>query len=267
MSLDPPPPWIRDADQSGDGTAAYRLTSWTAYFDFLETEVFRAGAGGDSYVWRGQRRPWSLRSSFDRLLDQVGLLGAEPNVLESYSQEHLERFKYAARGRRGLNPATLNDRDWWALAQHFGLATPLLDWTRSPFAAAYFAYEEPSLETSGHRVVFGLHQRAVEQRAAIGIGTEAGRAASIEFIEPFSDENPRLVSQGALFTRGPIGVPIETWVAKAFEDVDMPVLLRIELPDADRLACLRVLHRMNISHVSLFPDLVERAGMLTCVRS
>ena len=249
--------WAVVSEASGDGTVVYRLGSWKAFFDFLESEVFRDGTGGDSWVWRGQREGWSLRSSLDRLLDQVGLLGQEPTVLEQYSRVHLERFKYAARGRRGMNPAVLQDRDWWALGQHFGLATPLLDWTRSPFAAAYFAFEEPVRpDVDASRVVFGLHRRAVEQRgASIDGGSAVGPLASIEFIDPFSDENPRLVNQGALFTRGPIGVPIETWVANAFEGSETPVLLRIELPATDRLSCLRVLHRMNINHVSLFPDL------------
>ena len=44
-------------------------------------------------------------------------------------------------------------------------------------------------------------------------------------------------------------------MAQAFEGVAAPVLVRIEIQNGERLACLRALNRMNINHLSLFPDL------------
>jgi hypothetical protein len=186
------------------------------------------------------------------------MLSLPPSELERESTEHLERFKYAARGRRGTAPAALSENEWWALGQHFGLATPLLDWTRSPFAALYFAYEEPSDEPDDNRAVYGIYEGAVLAKATEldnGPSLESGRLPIIEVIDPMSDENQRLVSQGGCFTRAPIGMPIEQWVSKAFEGSTETVLIRIELPNADRLNCLQALNRMNINHLSLFPDL------------
>ncbi|HZP34357.1 MAG TPA: FRG domain-containing protein [Candidatus Acidoferrales bacterium] len=241
-----------------DGITTFRLASWAKYFDLLETEVFPASGPKHRYIWRGQRsRSWSLSSSLDRLFDKLNRLNKGPLELERLSAEHLEAFKYAARGRRGPNPAELLENDWWALGQHFGLATPLLDWTRSPFAAAYFAFEELS-DIEEFRVVYGLDQDAVQQKnreLSTGPSIELGRTPIVEFIDPMSDENQRLVSQGGLFTRAPIGWSIERWVSERFENSPDPVLLRIEIPSSDRLACLRTLSRMNISHLSLFPDL------------
>jgi hypothetical protein len=243
-------------EPKGDGVVSYRLKSWSDYFDFLEAEVFEREKKR-AYVWRGQRSSaWSLSTSLDRLLSQLGLID-RPNVSE-IAQEHLEAFQYATRGRRGINPPALRENEWWALGQHFGLATPLLDWSRSPFAAAYFAFEDPA-SSSDYRVVFGLDQRAVIAKGneiANGPSLEQGRIPIIEFVDPLTDENPRLVNQSGLFTRAPIGKPIEQWIVDAFEGSSDPILLRIEIPTADRVPFLRALNRMNINHLSLFPDLL-----------
>ena len=250
----------KNAVSVSDGAVTYRLNSWSRFSDFLETEVFETHFSSNrDYIWRGQRRSdWSLSSSLDRVFAGLNLLPGSPSNLEKISRDHLEKFKYAARGRRGPNPASLLENDWWALGQHFGLATPLLDWTRSPFAAAYFAFEQLASDSTEYRVVYALDRFAVSQRnkeLSEGPSFEVGRLPILEFIDPMSDENQRLVSQGGLFTRAPIGQPIERWVAQAFESSTSAVFLRIEIPDRDRLNCLRTLNRMNINHLSLFPDL------------
>jgi hypothetical protein len=188
----------------------------------------------------------------------VGISTLSPDELENVSKKHLESFKYAARGRRGLSPALLSQNEWWALGQHFGLATPLLDWTRAPFAALYFAFEDVSVDEDGARAVYALDEYAVLAKGVEfenGPSFEKGRVPTVEIVDPMSDENQRLVSQGGCFTRAPIGTSIEQWVQNAFEGSSDPVLIRIELPNDDRLSCLQALNRMNINHLSLFPDL------------
>jgi hypothetical protein len=251
----PQPRWERVSGENG--VATYRLTAWSAFADFLDAQVFTSGRAEHRFIWRGHRRSdWVLDSSLDRLFERLNY-HQEPNEkMEQRSKRHLEDFQYAARGRRGFNPPSLNENEWWALGQHFGLATPLIDWTHSPFAAAYFAFEEHESGTD-YRVVYGLDRDAVQLRnkALVEEATDDERPTILELIDPLSDENPRLVNQGALFTRGPIGVPVEVWVEVFFQDSKDDVLLRIEIPDSNRPKCLRALGRMNINHLSLFPDL------------
>lgn len=247
--------------ESADGVATFKLISWPGFSDFMDAEVFPASdTVSPNIIWRGHRRSdWSLSTTLDRMFERLGLLAEGATAWERRSAEHLESFKYASRGRRGLNPAILqSENDWWALGQHFGLATPLLDWTRSPFAAAYFAFEELGPNATDNRVLYALNQTAVESKndeLRNGESFEIGRLPIIDFIDPMSDENPRLVNQGGCFTRAPIGTPIEQWVARAFEGSEVRALFRIEIPNADRIRCLRALDRMNINHLSLFPDL------------
>ncbi|WP_278045492.1 FRG domain-containing protein [Edaphobacter modestus] len=242
-----------------DGTSTFQLESWSRFFDFLEAEIFSySGPQRRSFIWRGQRRAnWSLSTTLDRLLEVVGISDGPQDALEDVSKQHLERFKYASRGRRGLSPAALSENEWWSLGQHFGLATPLLDWTRAPFAALYFAFEDASVGNVP-RAIYALNENAVfakELEIQNGPSIEKGRVPIVEIVDPMSDENQRLVSQGGCFTRAPIGTPIEQWVQRAFEGSSDPILIRIEIPDTDRLGCLQALNRMNINHLSLFPDL------------
>jgi len=77
----------------------------------------------------------------------------------------------------------------------------------------------------------------------------------IEFIRPMSDENQRLVNQGGLFTRAPVGTPLDNWIKENFSGEKGYILIKILIPNRDREDCLKTLNRMNINHLTLFPDL------------
>jgi len=150
------------------------------------------------------------------------------------------------------------ENDWWALGQHHGLATPLLDWTASPYVAAYFAFCNTNVDDTKKRVVFALAQNAVRTKGESLLQTpQAGTLTThLEFFKPLSDENSRLVNQGGLFTRVPLGVDVEKWVKQHFsEEKRHWILIKLQIPSSNREQCLRELNRMNINHLTLFPDL------------
>lgn len=140
-----------------DGISAVELYSW----DYFTDLVYDVLLSYKAYVYRGHRKEdWKLESTFDRL----HRLHAQSTKDRRLAQ-HLEAFKYASRGRRGSNPARIeSENEWWALGQHFGLATPLLDWTGSPFVAAFFAFEKRKHDDTPKRVIFAIHQTVVETR-------------------------------------------------------------------------------------------------------
>lgn len=92
--------------------------------------------------FRGQsRRDWPLVSSLTRLIrepvDDREVLDIEERLVESFAKTaHL------------YLPASLAEIEiydkptWWIVMQHYGAPTRLLDWTGSPFVAAYFAVED-----------------------------------------------------------------------------------------------------------------------------
>ncbi|WP_172592359.1 FRG domain-containing protein [Nitrosomonas supralitoralis] len=241
--------------------------------------VFQDMLEYEKYIWRGQRRDdWRLVPSIDRLI-QNGKISQEEHY--KFQEQHLKSFKLAARGLRGANPSQINEEnDWWALGQHHGLATPLLDWTKSPFIAAFFAFIEIGDPQTESRAIFALHQsvdswskdkcrkenmqhrkQREEYRKAnkpIGLLNSISSDTDPEliFIKPFSDENQRLINQSGLFTRSMTKGSIESWVSKNHSSDDEGMtLIKFLIPDKEREKCLQTLNRMNINPLTLFPDL------------
>lgn len=237
-----------------DGLTSITFTSWRFFADFVTQDFLEY----NSYIYRGQSNSaWLLEPSLDRLLK---MLPPETNH-EKVIFRHLGAFIQAVRGRRGLNPPKIEtEDDWWALGQHHGLATPLLDWTKSPFVAAFFAYATVDPTTVEYVAIFALHVPSIRLKSdhlrLHYIAEEGKRPPGIFFISPFSDENPRLINQAALFTRTPFRTDLEFWVKTNFHDeLKEAKIIKMLVPASERDMVLKALNRMNINHLSLFPDL------------
>src|SRR5256885_1425281 len=112
---------------------AYKVTTLSAWKEFRDQVLAIHSRRG--YVWRGQRKDetqnWLLQSKFDRCIPSN-----DERERASKLKRHLENFKKEMH-KSYPNVLSGNDVDIWALGQHYGLRTPLLDWTLSPFIAAY----------------------------------------------------------------------------------------------------------------------------------
>lgn len=237
------------------GVLSTTLSKWSEFYE--EVGYFRKYR---DYVWRGQRRgypEWDLKSKFDRL--NIG--GNRKKVLE----KHLDQFKMAIRGRRGANPPELKDDELWALGQHYGLAAPLLDWTESPFVAAYFAFVERgdgAKHNEGKRVVYGLNRDIVRWHLQTIYKSSRKRISKkeqfVEFPPVESHENVRFLAQSGVLTKALKGQDIKQRVQRCYHETNHRsriILVEISIGDSEREECLRDLITMNVNHASLFPDI------------
>jgi hypothetical protein len=109
-------------------------------------------------IWRGQAdSKWEIVSSIKRQKNDV--------------HKHLVNFKNAISGmtattfkiENGEENAERERLKLWALGQHFGLITPLIDWTQFPFIAVFFAFcEETSTNyPQEYRAIYALNMNLV----------------------------------------------------------------------------------------------------------
>lgn len=228
------------------GIRDVKCDNWGGFVNFITDSL----SDYRSYIFRGHSsKDWVLKPTLERLISETG------HKYRVERDKHLNNFKMATRGRRGFID-NLSDKEWWALGQHNGLATPLLDWTESPYVAAYFALSGRPSETTDYCIVYGISTNFITITMNKGWDKKTF-AGGLEVFRPRSNDNPRLVGQRGLFTISDSNTPINDWIQEHAEAQGFTkgALLRIFIPTQARDHALRNLNLMNVNHLSLFPDL------------
>lgn len=205
------------------------------------------------FVFRGHAQSdWKLETSLDRLIRRINPVSIE---LESTYDFQLSLFVKSIRGRTSAAKDVSSNKDeLWALGQHYGLATPLLDWTSCLYVSLFFAFSDPTPSPSGFRTVWALHRNGVID-AMSSYNADRVYDQQFSFIDPLTDQNARLISQAGAFTRQPLNFDVPGWVQSQYQGVKDVYLFKIDIPDFERLRILRHLRQMNIHSGTLFPDL------------
>ncbi len=112
-------------------------SDWADFRRTLEDKIYKKGffVRGE-FLYRGQSSAtYRLETSFDRWYQ--GPKGQRPAIADQL----LRNFGVECDGYSSATPEILADEErLLALAQHHGLPTRLLDWTVSPYVAAFFAF-------------------------------------------------------------------------------------------------------------------------------
>lgn len=222
--------------------------SWEEY----KNEVVSKNIQYKKCIFRGQAggKLWRLCTSFHRTgRADLSRYGKEDmRILYRYISAFPNcRFDLKKSGERG---ALL------ALAQHHGYPTPLLDWTRSPYVAAYFAYADLKKEESNKdgfvRIfIFDVDSWMKIKKYSLSLSAPL---PTFTYLMPLSIGNNRMLPQQSVTMFSNID-DIESYI-KFCQKQDRCIYLKVyDLPVRERTTVMQDLDYMGITASSLFPGL------------
>jgi hypothetical protein len=223
----------------------------TGRADLVTWDQFREWAVSQKprkYIFRGQRRPNKLASSFHRTWRKDLATWVAVDVRALFGAI-IERVSYPLQLGNFDHNAAL-----WTILQHHGYPTPLLDWTFSPFVAAYFAYEDATVEQRVSPRIFLFDQEAWNEKYGRLMFFAEAVPAHLTVLESLSVGNPRHGPQQALSTVTNVA-DVEAFVREREREDDKTYLTVCDLPANEKPRIMRELELMGITYGSLFPGL------------
>ncbi|MBR0757803.1 FRG domain-containing protein [Bradyrhizobium jicamae] len=236
------------------------IDSWKAFRRHLENDSLR------SWAFRGQANAeWNLFSTLSRYLMTFGV---HPKAWVQQESRILRIFRRKAHLLTTHLPLDKDSLEWLAFMQHHGAPTRLLDFTWSPYVAAFFALERatadaavwaicPPLLNSGRTARPSQISRPGEIGPWIKGNYEnyflPGEHRVVVIGEPHR-MNERLVAQSGTFLMpGRLDEPVETTISEQYgKDALIKFVLRTKKIRAE---AMERLYAMNITNATLFPGI------------
>lgn len=170
---------------------------------------------------------------------------------KNIQDKYLSRCKSILRGKISEQYLLLTDGfddEIWSIGQHFGLKTPLLDWTSSFWVALFFAFKTPTTENNEYRVIYILSDLFQE----------------IEIISPKIDVGGRINAQQGYFTKY-----LYLDLLEIHKNSKNPpnmfnhgIIKKLKIKSSLRNYVMGLLNERNINGSTLFPDIT--GAILDC---
>jgi hypothetical protein len=243
-----------------------RLNDWDEFekkINELEASHRNLGPGFSStHLFRGQRDAnWKLQTTLERyadkkysLLEYYRLtLTAQPQI-ETFTESSwiipsYEEYEEWLREHEQLWFSDYKAYEYLAYLRHHGFPSPLLDWSRSPYVAAFFAFREESAPSQ--EVAVYVYQEYVRG----GKVTSSG-APFITCLGPNVRSHKRHYLQQSQYTFCTNSISgefhyVDHEIVVSRNESHQDLLFKYILPSSERAKALSRLNLMNINAFSL----------------
>lgn len=230
-----------------------QINNWKDFTDVMIEKPYRR------YIYRGQKNStWQLETTLRRALLSMGVKerywkGREESIVQTFQK----RAHIYLRHLPVINNKTENMLEWLSIMQHYGAPTRLLDWSYSPFVAAFFSLEELCEKSCVWEIDYKILRKSNIEKAGkqyISKVFEKDYASVAVFPYEPKLQNERLIAQQGLFLcTNDLDETIDDIIDdhNLHEKILTKYIFLFELDEIKE--ALKSLKMMNIDNSKLFP--------------
>ena len=226
------------------------ITTWTDYKQWVAKVI----ESKRDFYYRGQSNAnWPLQTSFHRASAKI------PVDLLTYLDFILPEAHYHMCAWHNeitdlQNPAEFGA--FLALLQHHGFPTPLLDWTLSPYIAAFFAFKNVDYHNPDcdHVKIYIFDYQLWTTSYTQPLNLRDTSQNYVSVLRPYSKFNSRIIHQRGSYTVTNVS-NMGQYIQQCSASTGKSFLIEVLLSVKEKPAVMRELSLMGINQMTLFPGL------------